>query len=75
MTIIREAMQTIERVMDREAALEFNRTRRARGLHLLRRAKLRLAILERWGRMDIRMSVPLFGSGSRSVSGSRKKGL
>ena len=58
MTIIREAMQTIERIMDHEAALEFNRTRRVRGLHLLRRAKLRLAILERQSRKAAERNEP-----------------
>lgn len=58
MTIVREAMQMIERVMDHKVELEPNYSRRARGFHLLRRVKLRLAILERWGSMDIRISTP-----------------
>ena len=57
MAIIREAMQTIVRAM-MEVEAELNRTKRARGNYLLRRAKIRLTILERRGSMDIRIPVP-----------------
>ena len=58
MTVIREAMQMIDRVMDHKVEKEPNYSRRARGFHLLRRAKMRLAILERQSRKAAERNEP-----------------